>query len=126
MPQAASNRHGLNKEVRSMPQLTVRGIDPAKLAIISGKLIEELAQLCECGTDYFTIDCVQLTSVFDGKTVPTFPFIEVAWFDRGQAVRDRFAETVTHHIRNTGAADLEIAFKVYTPEAYYINGKACD
>ncbi|CAM4487623.1 DUF1904 family protein [Paenibacillus tarimensis] len=108
-----------------MPQLTVRGIPSSLMAAISLPLVEELAILCECGTDNFTVDCIETASVMGGKRVDTFPFIEVAWFDRGRDVRDRFAEAISRHARLAGVAELEIAFKVYQPDAYYINGKSC-
>lgn len=110
-----------------MPQLTVRGIDPNHMKNISGALLEELAGICECGKDNFTIDCLDVTSVFEGETVATFPFIEVAWFDRGASVRNRAAEAITRHVREgeAGIAEVEVAFKVYSEEAYYINGRSC-
>jgi hypothetical protein len=108
-----------------MPQLTVRGIDAVKLAAVSGPLVEELAKVCECGPDNFTIDCLAVISVYGGLPVDTYPFIEVAWFERGGAIRDRFAEVVTRHVRAIGVAEVEVAFKVYTEDAYYINGVPC-
>jgi hypothetical protein len=108
-----------------MPQLTIRGIDPMKLAAVSLELAAELAVLCECGTENFTFDCLPVTSFAEGIAVPTFPFIEVAWFDRGPAVRDRFAEALTRRIRDIGISELEIAFKVYSQDAYYCNGEPC-
>jgi hypothetical protein len=108
-----------------MPQLTVRGISIEKMAAISSLLVKELAMVCECGTDNFTLDCLPVTSVFDGHGVETYPFIEVAWFERGNEVRDRFAEVVTRHVRLAGIVDVEVAFKVYQEDAYYINGLSC-
>ncbi|MFC3341809.1 DUF1904 family protein [Paenibacillus abyssi] len=109
-----------------MPQLTVRGIEANTMMAISRPLIEELAAVCECGTDNFTVDCLSVTSVFDGERADTYPFIEVAWFERGREVRDRLAEAVTRHIRLAGIAEVEIAFKVYREDAYYINGIPCE
>jgi hypothetical protein len=108
-----------------MPQLTYRGIDNRTILAISGKLVEELSTICECGQDQFTLDCLNVTSVLDGKMAPTYPFIEVAWFDRGQTVRNLFAEALTRHIRSTGIPEVEIAFKVYPEDSYYVNGEPC-
>ncbi|MCQ6562728.1 DUF1904 family protein [Paenibacillus mendelii] len=108
-----------------MPQLNVRGIAFDEMAGISSALIHELAGICECGTDNFTIDLLQTVSVFDGRQVDTYPFIEVAWFERGQAVRDRLAEAITRHIRAAGVEDVEVAFKVYRENGYYVNGRPC-
>lgn len=108
-----------------MPQLTIRGISVQTIKAISGPLVEELASICECGTDNFTLDCLAVTSVFGGETVETYPFIEVAWFERGGVVRYRFAEAVTRHVRLAGVTDVEVAFKVYREDAYYVSGVPC-
>ncbi|MEI7026880.1 DUF1904 family protein [Paenibacillus sp. y28] len=108
-----------------MPQLTVRGITVEQMASISGGLVEEMAAVCKCGTDNFTIDCLAVTSVFGGKTTETYPFIEVAWFERGMQVRSRLAAVITKYVQGAGVPELEVAFKVYAPAGYYINGERC-
>jgi hypothetical protein len=40
-------------------------------------------------------------------------------------VRDRFAAAVTRHVRQAGVAEVEVAFKVYREDAYYVNGVSC-
>ncbi|MNI06935.1 hypothetical protein D3C73_599320 [compost metagenome] len=109
-----------------MPQLTVRGIRTQIMKEVSLKLIEELAFICECGTDNFTVDGLQINSVFGGQEVETFAFVEVAWFERGREVRDRVAEAITRHIQLAGIEDVEVAFKVYREDSYYVNGLACN
>jgi len=106
-----------------VPQLNVKGISAESMRTISTALIDDLASICECGTDNFTIDCLHVTSVFGGKTVPTFPFIEVAWFERGQATRDRVATAITEHVQSLGVSEVEVAFVVYREDSYYANGK---
>jgi hypothetical protein len=108
-----------------LPQLTVRGIRVEIMRDLSGPLVEELAKVCECGIDNFTIDCLSVTSVFGGDAAETYPFIEVAWFERGTEVRDRFAEAVTKHVRRAGVPEVEVAFKEYREEAYYVNAVPC-
>jgi hypothetical protein len=109
-----------------LPQLTIRGIAPERVMAISEALVQELADVCGCGTDNFTFDCLETVSVMNGKRVDTYPFIEVAWFDRGAQTRDRFAETITKHLLSAGVLEAEIAFKVYSEDGYYINGVRCD
>jgi hypothetical protein len=110
-----------------MPQLTVRGIDAGLMRRISTAMLRELGEICECSQDNFTLDCLEVRSAFGDQIVATYPFIEVAWFDRGGAVRDKVAEAITRHILqgDIGVPEVEIAFKVYLPDAYYINGKPC-
>lgn len=108
-----------------MPQLLVRGINAESMARVSQSLVTELAEICECGTDNFTIDCLAVQSVYGGEIVPTYPFIEIGWFERGSAIRDRFAAALTNHVLSLGIDEVEIAFKVYQESGYYINGKPC-
>ncbi|WP_421617048.1 DUF1904 family protein [Brevibacillus sp. TJ4] len=106
-----------------MPHLLVRGIKAEQMAAISEPLTEELAAICQCGTDNFTIECLHTTGVFAGKIVDSFPFIQVSWFERGQEVRDKFAETVTRHVLSLGVPEVEVAFTSFEKESYYANGK---
>ncbi|RXT07244.1 DUF1904 family protein [Ammoniphilus sp. CFH 90114] len=105
-----------------MPLLVVRGIKPEQMMVISESLIEDLAVICECELDNFTIECLHTTAVFSGKIVESFPFIEVSWFERGQETRDRFARTVANHVQSLGIKEIEIAFNTYREDSYYVNG----
>ncbi|WP_281890014.1 DUF1904 family protein [Paenibacillus sp. YYML68] len=106
-----------------MPALIVRGISPEAMRTISTPLVEELASICSCGTDNFTIECLTTTGVFGGELVPSFPFIEVTWFERGQDVRDRFAAAIHQQLQSIGIEEAELAFIVYAESSYYINDK---
>lgn len=109
-----------------MPHIIVRGLPVEHMRLISKALVEDLAVDCECGTDNFMIECIHTTSVFDGNIVDSYPFIEVAWFERGQDARDRVAQTLTAHVHSLGIPELEIAFIAYREDSYYINGERCD
>ncbi|MBP1157400.1 MULTISPECIES: DUF1904 family protein [unclassified Paenibacillus] len=109
-----------------MPHIIVRGVPVEQMCLISKTLVEDLAVVCECGTDNFMIECIHTTSVFDGEIVESYPFIEVAWFERGQSIRDRVAQTITMHVRSLGIPEVEIAFIAYREDSYYINGERCD
>ncbi|WP_435169859.1 DUF1904 family protein [Paenibacillus glycanilyticus] len=107
-----------------MPQLLFRGVPADRLTTVSLALAEDLASICECGTDNFTMECLHATAVFGGLAEgQSYPFVEVGWFERGQAVRDRFAQTVTAHLARIGIAEVEVAFRTYREDSYYINGK---
>ncbi|MCR8642698.1 DUF1904 domain-containing protein [Paenibacillus sp. N1-5-1-14] len=108
-----------------MPQLIVRGVTPEQMCTISTPLVKELAELCECDNDNFMIECIHTTSVFGGNVVETYPFIEVAWFERGKEVRDKFADIVTKHVRSLDIPEVEVAFTVFQENSYYINGESC-
>lgn len=106
-----------------MPQLKIRGIEAEKVCKISKELIDELTEIVGCSRDYFTIECIKTTSIFDGEIVTTYPFIEVAWFDRGQDVQDKVAKVLTKYINILGVQDLDIAFTIFTENRYYENGE---
>ncbi|GHH98912.1 DUF1904 family protein [Neobacillus kokaensis] len=107
-----------------MPHLFIRGISVEQVKTISRPLVQELAELCECGTDNFTLEVVNSTFVFDGKEVPGYPFIEVKWFERGQAVRDQFANIITKYVHSLEVPEVEIAFSTFKESEYYFNGKS--
>jgi hypothetical protein len=106
-----------------MPQLIFKGITIDQVKKISTPLVQELAELCQCDTDNFTLEILHSTFVFNETEVPGFPFIDVKWFDRGQEVQDKFAEITTKHIQLLNIPEVEIAFTVYLESAYYLNGK---
>jgi hypothetical protein len=107
-----------------MPQLIVKGITVQQVKEISSVLVQELADLCQCDTDNFTLEIPHSTFVFNQEEVRGFPFIEVKWFERGQVVQDEFAKIITKHIYSLGIDEVEIAFTVFLESAYYLNGKS--
>ncbi len=105
-----------------MPQLWVRGIPLQKLKACHKPLFSELAEICECETDNFSIEFWEgITLQFDDHA-PSFPFVEVKWFDRGREVRDRFAQSVSRYLFDVGVHNVEIAFICYEKDAYYADG----
>lgn len=106
-----------------MPLLVVRGIDANRMKTISTSLVEKLAMICECEIDNFTIECLHTTAVFNGEIVDSYPFIEIAWFERGQEIRDQFAKAVSDSVMTLGIEEVELAFTTYREDSYYINGR---
>jgi len=107
-----------------VPHLFIRGISVEQVKTISKPLVQELADLCTCGTDNFTLEVVNSTFVFDGNEVPGYPFIEVKWFERGQEIQDQFANIVTKHIHSLEIPEVEVAFSTFRESDYYFNGKS--
>ncbi|MDD9266076.1 DUF1904 family protein [Paenibacillus sp. GCM10023248] len=105
-----------------MPRLTFRGITVEQLCAISESLVDRLAVVCSCDRDNFTLECIQHAAVFGGKQVEAYPFVEVAWFERGDEVRDGVAGAITDHVLGLGIPEVEVAFTTYAKEAYYSNG----
>jgi len=108
-----------------MPHLFFRGVPSEQLQTVTAPLAAELAAICECGTDNFTMACLHTTNVFGNEPSDQgFAFIEVGWFERGQQVRNRFAQAVTKSVSQLGLSEIEIVFHAYREDSYYINGEA--
>lgn len=108
-----------------MPHLLIRGIAPELIRSVGKPLTEELAAICGCPAGDFMLECLHTTSIADGEFAPSYPFIEIAWFDRGPEAQDRFAEAVDRHVRQSlGLPELEVAFRVYRARDYYSNGSS--
>ncbi|MBB6635173.1 DUF1904 family protein [Cohnella thailandensis] len=108
-----------------MPHLWIRGIGPEQVKAVSRELVAELAAICECPPDNIMLECLMTTAVFDGEIVPSYPFVEVTWFDRGLEAQDRFALAVDRYLRvGCGLAELEVAFRTYEKRNYYANGES--
>lgn len=106
-----------------MPQIKVRGISVEDLCKISTGLIDNLTEIIKCPRDYFEIECIHSTAIKDGQIAPVYPFIEVAWFDRGQQIQDQVAKEITRQIQSLGINDVDLAFSVFQKERYYENGE---
>ncbi|USK42011.1 DUF1904 family protein [Cytobacillus oceanisediminis] len=107
-----------------MPHLYIRGISVDQTKEISTQLVKDLARLCECGEDNFTLEVLNSTFVFDINEVPAYPFIEVKWFDRGKAIQNQFAGIISKYVRSLGVPEVEVAFSAFLEADYYLNGKS--
>ncbi|WP_239618528.1 DUF1904 family protein [Cohnella mopanensis] len=105
-----------------MPHLLIRGVTPEQVLKISQPLVAELALLCQCPADHILLECLHTTACFEGEIVPSYPFVEVNWFERGQSVRDQAAACIDKHVRSLGIAEAEVAFRTYDADSYYANG----
>lgn len=106
-----------------MPQLRFHGVTPARLAPVSRALIDQLSEAATTARDEFTLECVASHYVFDGETVDAFPFVEVLWFERGQAVRDACAAAIDQAMRDAGYPQAETFFIALSASGYYIAGQ---
>ncbi|KAB3531621.1 DUF1904 domain-containing protein [Alkaliphilus pronyensis] len=106
-----------------MPQIKVRGIQLDKLASGSEKLVNELVKIVECPKDYFELEYIQSVAIRDGEIQDAYPFIEVAWFDRGLEIQDKVAAALTRFAHNIGVENIDIAFVTFEERKYYENGK---
>ena len=77
-------------------------------------MIDELVDAVKCPRDYFEIECIKSVAIREGKIADVYPFVEVAWFDRGQEVQDTVAKIITDSIRNNLEIEsMDLAFTVF-------------
>lgn len=106
-----------------MPQIKIRGIETEKVCELSKQLIDELEELTQSPRDYFTLELIHSTFVMDGEVVQGYPFVEIAWFDRGQAIQDQVAQAVCRLINEAGYPNVDIMFTILEKTHYYENGE---
>ncbi len=105
-----------------MPQIIIRGMSQEDVKSISKQLVTELTECIGCPREYFTIELLQTICISEGEVSKSTLFVQVNWFDRGQAVRDQAAAILDRNIRNVGYSEIEIYFLVLDENKYYENG----
>lgn len=105
-----------------MPMLKFRGITKEEVRSESKILVDKLAKIVECPRDYFTLEMIDSTYIFDGEVVEQPSIIEVSWFDRGQEVQNVVASIITEHFRKDREY-LEVFFNKLNTSDYYENGE---
>lgn len=106
-----------------MPQIKMRGIEIDPIRKLSKQLIDELAVLTQSPRDDFTLELINSTFVLDGEIVQGYPFVEIAWFDRGQEIQDKAAQTISQLINEAGYPSVDIMFTILEKSRYYENGE---
>lgn len=106
-----------------MPQIRVRGIEINILKKISKLLIDDLEDIIKCPRDYFTLEHVPSTFIFDSYETEGYPFVDVYWFDRGQEIQDKVAKSITDILQSEGIKDMDIIFHSLEHNKYYENGE---
>lgn len=106
-----------------MPQIKIRGIETEIVRKISKPLIDELAVLTQTPRDYFTLEVIHSTFFMDGDVVPGYPFVEIAWFDRGQEIQDHVAQAIYRLVNQAGYPSVDVMFTVLEKHCYYENGE---
>ncbi|EHQ90874.1 DUF1904 domain-containing protein [Desulfosporosinus youngiae] len=106
-----------------MPQIKIRGIGTNTILKLSSQLIDELALLTNSPKDDFTLEVINSTFIQNGEIVSGYPFVEVAWFDRGQEAQDQVAKTISRLINQAGCPSVDIMFTILEKPRYYENGE---
>lgn len=106
-----------------MPQIRIRGAEVETIRSISSELIDQLQATIGVAREHFTIELTHPTFVRDGEIVRANPFVEIAWFDRGQEMQDRVAQIVTTAIQKAGYPEVDMVFTIMERSRYYENGR---
>ncbi|GAB6181414.1 DUF1904 domain-containing protein [Desulfotomaculum defluvii] len=106
-----------------MPQIIIRGIELEIVKTMSIDLLMGLHRIIGCPLDDLTLECNTSTFVKNGALDKGYPFVEVAWFDRGQTVQDQVAKEITAHIQRAGYSNIDIMFTTLEKIKYYENGQ---
>lgn len=106
-----------------MPQIKIRGVELKEVCSISSQLINELEKIINCPRNYFTVEQLPSTFISEGNVVAGYPFVEVAWFDRGQEIQDKVALSITKCIYSLGHKNVDVIFTSLKQNDYYENGE---
>lgn len=106
-----------------MPQIKIKGIDKDIVKGFSKSMVDDLSEIIDCPRDHLVIECQDVISIFDGEEIAVYPFIEVAWFDRGLEVQDKVSECIFKYLEKAKIEEAELAFLTFKERNYYYNGK---
>ncbi|SDH21034.1 DUF1904 domain-containing protein [Desulfosporosinus hippei] len=106
-----------------MPQIKIRGIEIDTIRKVSKIMLDELSALIQSPRSDFTLEVIHSTFILDEEVVQGYPFIEVAWFDRGQEIQDQAAQAISRIINQAGYPSVDIMFTVLDKVRYYENGE---
>ncbi|MCO1602158.1 DUF1904 domain-containing protein [Desulfosporosinus nitroreducens] len=106
-----------------MPQIKIRGIEIDMIRKLSTRLIDELTIVTQSPKNDFTLEMIHSTFVLDGEVATSYPFVEIAWFDRGQEIQDQVAQTISKLINEAGCPSVDIMFTILEKPRYYENGE---
>ncbi len=106
-----------------MPHIRFRALPVETVNHISKNALSELAIMMDCPQEDITFEYIHSSFFYDGERTDAYPFVEVLWFFRGQAVQDEVAKYLTQQVRNAlMLEDVAIVFLPLTPSNYYDNG----
>lgn len=103
-----------------MPQIKFRGVQTEKVQPLVQEMLDQLQQIIDCPREDLTLECLPSTFL---NPVDGYPFVEVAWFDRGQATQDRVAQAITTLLQRAGYASVDVMFSPLEKNQYYENGQ---
>jgi phenylpyruvate tautomerase PptA (4-oxalocrotonate tautomerase family) len=108
-----------------MPHIRVRGMRREQVQEFSLGLAQELAPILSTSPDNFTIEWIGSEFFENGKPSPGYPFIEVLWFARSDAVKTKCAEAITARTKKIAPDnDIAVVFQAIEKSDYFENGQS--
>ena len=106
-----------------MPQIIVKGITEEQCAALSVKAAPQLAEICDCPSDWFVFDLVPSKFFTENGAVPHYPVVQVWWFSRPAEIQNKVAQLLHSIFTEMGFADNQISFHLFKECDYYENGE---
>jgi len=106
-----------------MPQVRMLGVNKEVVAAVADAVTAEMAVITDCPAGDVVVSWLPIITYRNGKEAEHLPFVEVWWFDRGQASQDRVARSITRILGEHGVGAVDIAFNLYERSRYYENGE---
>lgn len=109
-----------------MPRIIFKNIDKNTVKELSQELIDSLAAIIDCPSDWITFEHIENTVYFSGKDITLENiYVEISWFKRTQETQNRLASFIHDALKlklNDGR-DITIIFYELIKENYFENGK---
>ncbi len=104
-----------------MPRIRTTGISTERLLAARQGIFDDMESLLQCPRTYMVLLASGDTPLPEpGEAV--VPFVEVAWFDRGEEVQDRVAQALTERLKAVGCEAPDVVFLKLERRAYYEDG----
>lgn len=107
-----------------MPQIIVKGMNEEQCCTLAKTAAPQLAQICECPSDWFVFDLVPSKFFTENGATPHYPVVQVWWFERPLEVQDKVADCLHSLIGEMGFCDDQISFHLFAGKDYYENGES--
>ncbi len=107
-----------------MPHIRLKCISEKNVKALSKTLPKELAKAMDTSEDNFSFELIPNTFYTNGKSIKSYPFIEVHWFERSQETKIRSTRIITNQTKAlTKAKDIVVVYIPIEKSDYFENGK---
>ncbi|MCE9678407.1 DUF1904 domain-containing protein [Shewanella sp. AS1] len=107
-----------------MPHIRMRGLPQEAVKIMSGSLLEKLANICHSNSDSFTLDWIPSVSYRHQEVDQHFVQVEVLWFPKTPETHHDVEQAIRESILtvHSQARHIAVIFMALEPSCYYRDG----